>query len=562
MAVIVEPRPYQAEPLRVFLERQSILLAFDTGLGKTYCAIAAGEHLLETAQVDRVLLVVPAGLKYQWAEAIAKFTDLPTQKKRFKGEVVTIPDSRYCMVVDGTVDKRKKQYSLARDEPRCNYVIIGYDNVTNDERDVKRLRAEFIVLDEASAIKTLSSQRTKAIKEKLEAPWRMALTATPIDNRPDELFSIMEWVDASVLGRGDLFDLAYIDRNKFGDPIGYKNLDVLRRRLGAAMYRKSVHDPDVAPFMPRRDILDWRVNMDAATKEVYLMMAWDLLMALEEAQARGEGFNVMAHYAGRKIDESTPVGKVMSIHMAMEMLLDHPDVLFASGMACLEDDDGDFGSQYAAQLCEDDTFLELTHSPKLTHLTYKLGTVLQDPASKVIIFTRYRRMQEIIAATCQEYGWDAVEYHGELNTAEQQAARARFLKNPECRVFISTHAGERGTDLPVANWLVNTEPVWSSGQADQINGRHMRTSSEFEDIFVANMFVAGTIEARKLDQQEDKRKVARAVVDGVMPKSGRIENSVESLTAHLQAWLTENDPDGMVLHEAAAEKAADRGQVS
>ena len=555
MVMVTEPRPYQAEPLRVFLERQSILLAFDTGLGKTYCAIAAAEHLLETAQVDRVLLVVPAGLKYQWAEAIAKFTDLPVQKKRFRGEAVTIPDSRYCMVVDGTPDKRKKQYALARDEPRCNYVIVGYDNITSDERDVKRLRAEFIVLDEASAIKTLSSQRTKAIKEKLEAPWRMALTATPIDNRPDELFSIMEWVDARMLGRGDLFDLAYIERNKFGDPTGYKNLDVLRRRLGDAMYRKSVHDPDVAPFMPRRDILDWRVQMDVATKDVYTMMAWDLLMALEEAQARGEGFNVMAHYAGRKVDEATPVGKVMGIHMAMEMMLDHPDVVFASGLAYLEDDDGDFGSKYAAQLCEDEQFLELTHSPKLNHLVWKLGTILEDQAGKVIVFTRYRRMQQIISAACQEYGWDAVEYHGELSTADQQAARARFLKNPECRVFISTHAGERGTDLPVANWLVNVEPVWSSGQADQINGRHMRTSSEFEDIFVANLFVAGSIEERKLDQQEDKRKVARAVVDGIMPSTGRITNDVASLTRHLIDWLTANDPDGMVLHEAAKEAA-------
>lgn len=548
--ITAEPRPYQQAPLDVFYARRNILLAFDTGLGKTYCAIAAAEELLESAQVDRVLLVVPAGLKYQWAEAIARFTDLPTQRKRFKGEQVTIPDSRYCMVIDGTPEKRKRQYQLAHETVTCNYVIVGYDNVTSDERWVKRVRAEFIVLDEASAIKTLSSQRTKAIKAKLDAPWRMALTATPIDNRPDELFSIMEWVDASVLGRGDLFDLAYIERNRFGDPIGYKNLDVLRRKLGDAMYRKSVHDPDVAPFMPKRDILDWRVSMDVATREVYLMMAWDLYEALKVAQARGEGFNVLAHYAGRKPDESTPVGKVMGIHMAMEMLLEHPDVVFASGLAYLEDDDGEAGSAYCAQLCEDDRFLELTHSPKLVHLAQKLSVVLEDPASKVIIFTRYRRMQEIIAAACHQLGWDAVEYHGELSTAEQQAARARFLKNPACRVFVSTHAGERGTDLPVANWLVNSAPVWSSGQADQINGRHMRTSSEFDDIFVANMVVAGTIEERKLDQQEGKRKVARAVVDGVMPTSGRIVNSVESLTLHLEDWLTEHDPDGMVLYEA------------
>jgi SNF2 family DNA or RNA helicase len=313
--------------------------------------------------------------------------------------------------------------------------------------------------------------------------------------------------------------------------------------------------------MPKRDFLEWRAHMDAATKEVYLMMAWDLLEALEAAQARGEGFNVMAHYAGRKVDETTPVGKVMAIHMAMEMLLDHPDVVFASGMACLEDEDGDSGSQYAAQLCEDDVFLELTHSPKLTYLTYRLGLLMEQTHSKVIIFTRYRRMQEIIAATCQEYGWDAVEYHGELNTAEQQAARARFLNSQDCRVFISTHAGERGTDLPVANWLVNIEPVWSSGQADQINGRHMRTSSEFDDIYVADMFVAGSIEERKLDQQAQKRKVAAAVVDGIMPKDGKIKNDVESLTQHLRAWLTQNDPDGMVLHEAA-DMAAEIGQDS
>ena len=143
--------------------------------------------------------------------------------------------------------------------------------------------------------------------------------------------------------------------------------------------------------------------------------------------------------------------------------------------------------------------------------------------NKVIIFTRYRTSQRMIMDVCREYGWDAVEFHGELSTAEQQAARARFLKNPECRVFVSTHAGERGTDLPVANWLINYDPVWSSGQADQINGRHMRTSSEFDDIFVANMFYAGSIEERKLDQQDKKREVSRAIIDGHMPKGDRID---------------------------------------
>ena len=335
MAVVLTPRPYQGEPLRVFLERQNILLAFDTGLGKTAVAIMAAEELIESGRIDTCLIVVPAGLKYQWAEAIAKFTDLPTQTKRFKGETVTIPDSRWCMVVDGPPDRRRKQYAQARAQAlTCNYVIIGLDNVESDTRDVRRLHAEFVVLDEASAIKTMSAARTRAIKEHLgDVPWRMALTATPIDNRPDELFSIMEWVDASVLGRGDLFDLSYIERNVYGDPIGYKNLKTLRKRLGDAMYRKSVDDPDVAPFMPGRRFLDWTYRMDTATRELYSRMAWDLKRELDEATRGGTPFNASLHYAGgKRPDEATAVGKAMAIHTAMEMLLDHPDLIVDSAL--------------------------------------------------------------------------------------------------------------------------------------------------------------------------------------------------------------------------------------
>lgn len=405
-----------------------------------------------------------------------------------------------------------------------------------------------ILTHNCSAIKTLSAKRTIAIKEKLTADWRMALTATPIDNRPDELFSIMEWVDASVLGRGDLFDHAYIERNVYGDPIGYRNLKLLRTRLGDAMYRKSVDDPDVAPFMPDRRFVDWCVQMDGSTREVYQAMAYDLLAALEEVIVTGRQFNLAGHYAGNKrIDENTSVGRVMAIHTAMEMLLDHPDVLVDSARN-YNATSGKHGSKYASTICADGLLDGLDHSVKLDDLMDKLKTIIVgEITTKVIIFTRYRAMQKIIAEACEARGWGVALYHGELTTAEQQAARARFLKRPECRIFLSTHAGERGTDLPVANWLANVEPVWSAGQADQINGRHMRTSSEFDDIHVANMYVDGSIEERKLDLQDDKRKVARAIVDGHMPRDGRIDNAAQSLKSHILAWLTQHDPTGIIV---------------
>ena len=348
-----------------------------------------------------------------------------------------------------------------------------------------------------------------------------------------------------MLGRGDLFDLSYIERNRYGDPVGYKNLKTLRKRLGDAMYRKSVDDPDVAPFMPGRRFLDWTYRMDTATRELYTRMAWDLKHELDEATRGGTPFSASLHYAGgKRPDEATAVGKAMAIHTAMEMLLDHPDLIVDSAMDYAEG--AGKGSKYASVIYGSGALDELTHSPKLRMLMDNLAVLMASDA-KVIIFTRYRWMQQVILDNCKGRGWDAVGYHGELSTAEQQAARARFLRDPACRVFVSTHAGERGTDLPVANWLVNYDAVWSSGQADQINGRHMRTSSEHADIFVANMFCPGTVEDRKLDQQAAKRKLSQAIVDGRMPRSGRIGNDVASLGKHLEAWLTEHDPSGMFM---------------
>lgn len=552
MAITVEPRPYQIPPLETFYRRQNILLAFDTGVGKTYCAIAAAEKLIEDGEVDTCLLVVPAGLKWQWAEALAKFTDLPTRTKKFKGEKLTVPDQRYAAIIDGTPVQRAKQYRAARESDLCNYVIIGFDNVSSDARDVRRIKPDMAVIDEASGIKTLDAKRTIEIKDRVVCKWRMALTATPIDNRPDELFSIMEWVDPEVLGRGDLFDATYIERNYYGDVTGYKNLPTLVARLGDAMYRKSVTDPDIAPFMPDRQFMEWPVKMDGPIQRAYARMAWDLIAALDDIKRVGGKFNPGAHYAGgKKPNEATAVGRAMSIHTCMEMLLDHPDLIIDS--ALFYEEGKGRGSKYAYEVWTAGLIDEVSHSMKLVVLMDNLAKALANPASKVIIFTRYRGMQEMIARECQRKEWHPVSFHGTLTTAEQQEARSRFLNRPYCRVFVSTHAGERGTDLPVANWLVNYDAVWSSGQADQINGRHMRTSSTFEDIYVANMVTEGSIEERKLDQQDHKRRVAEAIIDGVMPKSGRIDNDVEGLRKHIESWLTVYDPDGMFRSVATQE---------
>jgi SNF2 family DNA or RNA helicase len=525
--------PYQQEGFSRFMERGNLLLAFDTGLGKTATAIALAEELLALREVGRVLLVVPANLKLQWARSIAKFTNLPTTELVVKGESIVVPDPGWCVIVDGTPVQRERQYRQAR-SALVDYVIVGYEQVVSDFRRIKQLGCEFVVIDEASAIKTPGTKRTGAVKRHLKAPYRLALTATPIENRPEEVYSIMQWVDADVLGRHDLFDRTYIKRNPWGKVESYMHLDVLHDRLSVAMVRKTRLDPEVAPYMPEVDHEVWRVAMDDETRSAYLTMAADLLAAYEDVGDTGGSFDVNTHYGmgvreDRRGDKSA-LGRLMSVHGVMEMLLAHPQLVHESGTNYLTTDNR--GSKYAAEVMAE-AVRRLPHTePKLDFLIRSCDEILtSDPSAKILTFSWFKGMLPLMSRRLADLGYGTTIYSGDMSTREKEASVQRFKTSPDVRVFLSSHAGAYGTDLPEANWLINYDIPWGSGKATQINGRHVRASSEFKLVHVRDIVMAGTVEERKLGTKNFKGGVAGNVIDG-KGGTGSVKSEVESLHAH------------------------------
>lgn len=529
--------PYQQAAFDRFMDRGNLLLAFDTGLGKTATAIAVGEELLELRDIRLCLIVCPANLKLQWARSLAKFTDLPTTVIKVKGESLTIPDPDCCVIVDGPPTQREKQYKRAR-STSVEYVITGYDQVVSDFRRIKQLHPGLVVLDEASAIKTPGTKRTGAVKRHLKAPYRLALTATPIENRPEEVFSIMSWVDEEVLGRHDLFDKTYIKRNPWGAVDGYKHLDTLHERLAPAMVRKTRLDPEVAPYMPDVTSEVWHVPMDDVTLAAYKHMASDLLNAYDSVGDVGGSFDVNAHYgAGTSRDDhrgdKSALGRLMSIHGCMEMLLAHPAVLAQSANLYLTTDNR--GSKYASELMLAARELPATQ-PKLDYLIRAVEEILDsDPGSKILIFTWYKGLLPLITDQLARLGYESTRYDGDMSVKDKEASVQRFKTRPEVRLFLSSHAGAYGTDLPEANWLINYDIPWGAGKATQINGRHVRASSEFAEVHVRDMVVTDSVEERKLGQKGFKGAIASGVIDG----KGRanLKSDVTSLKKHAEELL-------------------------
>lgn len=513
-------KPYQVEAVAKMVEEQRILVAYEMGLGKTPMTIAAIEELRTRGKMTRTVLVLClASLKYQWQKEIAKFSDSSS------------------IVIDGTKAQRAKQYAQVVDN---DYVIMNYEQVVNDWEVVKAFELDAIIADEATAIKGFRAKRAKKVKELAKAVQvKYALTGTPIENgKPEEVYSIMQFVDKEVLGRFDIFDKTFIVRNHWGGVDRYRNLPTLQKTLATRTVRKSQKDDDVRPYLPAAIYREPNlVPLDKAGQKVYDFIASDLMTLLYEAkEAFGSSFNLASHYGQLSVDDpmNQMRGQIMSRITAMRMLCSSPIVLQNSATAF---DMTSGGSAYANSL--GDMLYAIKNSPKLdATISYLKDHLEIDPSYKAVVFASYLDSVHMIVERLKEAGYAAVKYTGQMNAKEKENAKVLFQTTVDTRILVSSDAGGYGVDLPQANLLLNYDQPWSAGLAVQRNGRINRTSSAWQSITIQDILVKDSIEQRQHDILKQKTSVADAILDGEGINSrGGVDLTVGSLINFLTAKL-------------------------
>jgi SNF2 family DNA or RNA helicase len=508
--------PYQPEAVDAMCDRGKMLVAYDLGLGKTVLTIAAVERLMDEQKITEPGIVIClSSLKYQWAEQIRKFTD----------------GTSTPLVIDGTPKQREAQYQEAFDwgHTLVDYVILNYEQVVNDWEYVRQLPTGFIICDEATAIKSFRSKRSKYVK-KLKSDYKFALTGTPVENgKPEELYSIMQFVDNSLLGRFDLFDQTFIVRNRFGGVDRYRNLPLLNTTLSAACVRKRQSDPDVAPYLPETIFAEpILIQFDSAGSKLYKSIANEILTDLEEAmESYGTNFDIFSHYGqANSFDGADALrGKIMSKLTSLRMLCDHPELLQVSAKS----------SGYVADLKETGRLDAVTKAPKLSALKEYVDNFLsQYEGNKVVIFTSYVHMVDIIRNTLL-VDWGSTPYTGEMNAKDKEESKLLFQTDPNVRILVSSDAGGYGVDLPQANLLINYDLPWNAGLAVQRNGRIRRASSTWTSIVIQDFLMEGSIEERQHAMLQQKIAVAAAVLDGEgIDDKGGVALTAGSLKAFLQ----------------------------
>jgi SNF2 family DNA or RNA helicase len=238
--------PFQVEGVLFASLAARSLIADEMGLGKTIQALATAEVYKQLFKISKVLIVCPTSLKYQWKSEIEKFTDSKAE------------------IIEGTGEARKQQLSTSE----AFYLISSYQSVSNDIQDSNGdFGLDMVILDEAQRIKNWSTKVAGNIK-KLQSPYAVVLTGTPLENKLEELYSIMQFVDVWKLG--PLYK--FLDNHRVIDPqsqkvIGYKNLNVISEELSDTLLRRT--KKEVLGQLPERSDKTLLVAMTREQRDIH-----------------------------------------------------------------------------------------------------------------------------------------------------------------------------------------------------------------------------------------------------------------------------------------------------
>ncbi len=470
--------PYQREGMLHLAFGERALLADEMGLGKTIQAIAACALLHRLGRANRVLVVTPASLKAEWEEQIRRFTDLPLR-----------------LVYGG----RAARARLYADPAPPFFTIANYEQVVADSLDLnERLRPDIVVLDEAQRIKNWSTKTAQAVK-RLRSRHAFVLTGTPIENRIDDLRSLMDFLDPALLGPLFRFNREYYTFDDKGRPAGYKNLDRLRERVRPLILRRR--KADVETELPDRTDRNLYVPLTPTMRDEYSACEKQVAELIRKSKRRP--------LTPREQD------LLMILLNILRMICDSPSILKNNP-------------------CQD--------CPKLEELARVLEESLSDPDVKVIIFSEWEGMLAKVRAWAEKAGLGFAWHTGSVPQRRRRAEILVFREDPDCRLFLSTDSGSVGLNLQNASVVINCDLPWNPAKLEQRIARAWRKHQR-RAVTVITLIAEKTIEQGMLGSLASKQELAQGVLDGVGDLSRiQLKRGRQALLARLEQAMAAAGP--------------------
>ena len=467
--------PYQMEGVAFAAGAGRAVLADDMGLGKTIQGIGTAELLARWAGISRVLVVCPASLKSQWREEIGKFCE------------------RSVQLILGRADERTEQY-----QADAFFTICNYEQVLRDLTAVEAVDWDLIILDEGQRIKNWESKTSQVIRS-LHSQFALVLSGTPLENRLDDLYTVVQFVDGNRLGPAHEFFHRHRIVDDVGKVQGYKKLDELRESLSPILLRRT--RAGVMGQLPERTNTVVKVRPTEEQTELHT------------------GFmkNVV------RITNKPYLTEMDLLQLQKNLLM--------------------------ARMCADSTFLVDKEEPGYSSKLDRLAELLEELASqedrKIVLFSEWRRMLNLIEPMLEQNGLDFVRLDGQVPQKQRPAIVKRFQEDPDCRVILMTNAGSTGLNLQSANTVINVDLPWNPAVLEQRIARAHRMGQK-NPVHVYLLVTEDTLEERLLDTLAMKQDLALAALDASSEvDTVELQSGMEELKRRLEQLLGEK-PDAPI----------------
>ena len=460
-------RPYQERGVAwlAFLERWGLgaCLADDMGLGKSVQFIVFLLHLQEQNALEKpTLLVCPTSVMGNWQKEVKKFA--PTIK-----------------VLEYHGDKRPKGKAFTEAVNKHDIVITSYALIHRDINLLKAIEWQIIVLDEAQNIKNSEAKQSQAVRQ-LETTFRIALTGTPVENRLQELWSILDFLNPGYLGNKQFFQRRFaMPIEKYGDTA---SLNQLRSLVQPFILRRLKSDKDIIQDLPDKQEMTVFCGLTSEQATLYQQLVDESLVAIESA----EGLQ-------RR-------GMILGLLVKLKQICNHP-------------------SQYLKLAT-----LEKHHSAKLQRLEEMLDEVLVEE-DRALIFTQFAEWGKLLKPYLEKkLGREIFFLYGSTSKKQREEMIDRFQHDPQGPpiMILSLKAGGVGLNLTRANHVFHFDRWWNPAVENQATDRVFRIGQS-RNVQVHKFVCTGTLEEKINDMIESKKQLAEQVV-------GAGED-----------WLTEMDTD-------------------
>jgi len=446
------------------------------GLGKTIQAIAATEILARHFGISKVLVICPTSLKYQWQSEIVRFTGRQGEKA--------------ARIINGGRAQRQQDFAL---EDFCK--ITNFEKLKPDLDLIAGWGPELVIVDEAQRVKNWNTIAARALK-RIDSSYAIVLTGTPLENKLEELISIVQFVDQHRLGPTWKLLHEHQVKDEAGRVTGYTSLEKIGQTLAPVMIRRR--KSEVLRQLPSRS-------------------DQNLLVPMTEMQ-------MLYHQENADV-----VARIVKRWRKTRFLSDKDQRRLTCAL------------QNMRMSCNSTYLLdqETDHGVKADELAALFDELFVDADAKAVVFSQWTRTHDIVIRRLEARGLGYVSFHGGVPSEKRPALVERFRDDPSCRVFLSTDAGSTGLNLQHASTLVNMDLPWNPAILEQRIARIHRMG-QARPVRVINFVAKGTIEEGMLSVLAFKRSLSAGILDGDSSeislggsRLNRFMKDVESVTGRM-----------------------------